>query len=169
MRKSLLKWADYYCQQKVWIYPYNLKESPIVFWKNIKNNEDYQSLYKSWNWNTFTGIKLVIGKKGSRVIEVKTKVLLKKALNLLGLPKDYDWIIYGPTKYGIVVDTPGVSIESKGMSNRSLKKVLILWDGYYMLPTPGVSVYFYQNRIPQCHPMQVKDEVFFKCIKYLTQ
>lgn len=169
MKRSLLERAEYYCLQKIWVYPYNLKEKPIVFWKNIKNSEDYRALFQSWDWDDAIGVKLVVGKKGVRVLEVKTKTLLKKALRLLGLPEDYRWVLYSPTRYGIVIDTPGVSIASKGMSNRSYKNVLMLWDGYYVLPAEGIPVYFYQNRVPIDHPTQVQDEVFFKCVNHLIQ
>ena len=100
-------------------------------------------------------------------MEVTNKKLLKKALRLLNLPEDYPWIIYSQSKYGIVVDTPGASKRTNGMTNRSFKQVLMLWDGYYVLPSVGIPRYFYNNQVPQGHPKQIQDDMLLDCITKL--
>lgn len=160
-------WVRYYLQLRLWVFPYNIEEKPWLFWKGLKDNKKYEELSKNWSWSSAQGIKLIVGKKGIRVLEVGNKLLLKKATKLLGLPDDYSWIIYQRNKYGIVLDTPGVSKETKGVCNRSFKNVLMLWDGYYVLPCTGIPVYFYKNRIPTGHPKQIEDELFLKSVELL--
>jgi hypothetical protein len=160
-------WTSYYLQLRLWVFPYNIEEKPWLFWKSLRDNKKYEELSKDWNWSSAQGIKLIVGKKGIRVLEVGNKKLLKKAVKLLGLPDDYFWIIHQRNKYGIVVDTPGVSNMTKGICNKGFKNILRLWEGYYVLPSTGIPVYFYKNRIPTSHPKQIDDEVFLKCINTL--
>lgn len=165
--QTIRDWVEFYKEKRLWVYPYNLEEKQWLYWKNLKSKEDYEQASKDWNWNDSIGIKLVVGKRGARVVEVTNKQLLKKALHLLNLSEDYPWIIYSQSRYGIVVDTPGVSRKTNGMTNKSFKQVLLLWDGYYALPSVGVPRYFYNNRIPQGHPKQIQDDVLLDCINKL--
>lgn len=155
---SLQDWAQFYTEKRLWIYPYNLEEMEWLYWKKLNSKEEYEQAAQEWDWKSSTGIKLIVGKKGIRVVEVTNKQLLKKALNLLDLPEDYSWVIYSQSKYGIIIDTPNVSSRMKGMGNRSYKQVLLLWEGYYVLPSIGMPVYFYNNRVPMRHPKQISDD-----------
>lgn len=166
--QTIEDWAEFYKDKRLWVYPYNLEEKQWLYWKNLKSKEDYNQVAQEWDWNDSTGIKLVVGKRGARVVEVTNKQLLKKALHLLNLPEDYSWVIYSQSRYGIIVDTPGVSKRTNGMSNKSFKQVLLLWDGYYVLPSVGIPRYFYRNQIPQGHPKQIQDEVLLNCINKLV-
>lgn len=165
---TIKEWAEFYRDKRLWVYTYNLEEPKWLYWKNLKEKEEYASLFQSYDWNTATGIKLVVGKKGARVVEVSNKQLLKKTLVLLGLPLDYPWIIYSQSGYGIIIDTPSISSKVSGMGNRSFKNALFLWEGYYVLPSVGIPRYFYNNQIPQGHPKQVEDETFLSCINKLS-
>lgn len=165
---TISEWAEYYKKMRVWVFPYMSQEMQWKFWKN-KHDMDYWNLSKTWAWNDDTGLKLVVGKKGIRVIELHNRDLLDKALSLLGLPEDYPWIIVSCLGYGIVVDTPNVSSCVFGMTNRGYKDVLLLWEGYYVLPTTGIPRYFYKNRMPSEHPTQVTDEVFVDCVDILRK
>lgn len=165
--KSIRDWVSFYTGKRLWIYPYNMEEIEWLYWKGLKSDNEYNMIFQGLDWEEYTGIKLVVGKKGVRVVEVTNKQLLKKALSLLGLPEDYPWIIYSQSKYGIVVDTPGISKRTKGITNKSFKQVLLLWDGYYVLPSIGIPRYFYQNRIPEGHPKQIEDDRLLNCIDAL--
>ena len=165
--QTIKDWASFYRERRLWIYPYNLEEKQWLYWKNLKSEYQYNDMFNAWDWNNSTGIKLIVGKKGVRVLEVTNKQLLKKALRLLNLPEDYPWIIYSQSKYGIVVDTPGISKRTKGITNKSFKQVLLLWDGYYALPSIGIPRYFYQNRVPKVHPKQIEDDRLLNCINKL--
>lgn len=165
---TIKDWAEWYQQRKVWVFPYNTQEESWSFWKN-KNDKDYFNISKTWHWNEALGLRLVVGKKGVRVIEVSNKRLLFQTLKLLGLPKDYPWVIYSSAGYGIVVDTPNVSKRVFGLTNRGYKKVLLLWEGYYVLPTTDIARYFYENRVPQGHPAQISDDLYLDCVESLTK
>lgn len=165
--QTIKDWASFYRERRLWVYPYNLEEKQWIYWKNLKSENQYNDMFNAWDWNNSIGIKLVVGKKGVRVLEVTNKKLLKKALRLLNLPEDYSWIIYSQSKYGMVVDTPGTSKRTSGMTNRSFKQVLMLWDGYYVLPSVGITRYFYNNQVPQGHPKQIQDDMFLDCISKL--
>jgi len=166
--QTIKDWAEFYKEKRLWIYPYNLEEKQWLYWKNLKTKEEYYQVFDTWNWKNSTGVKLVVGKKGVRVVEITNKELLKKALQLLNLPEDYPWIIYRQSRYGIIVDTPSVSIRTKGMGNRSFKHVLLLWEGYCVLPATGIPVYFYKNRIPTGHPQQIEDDKFLDSVEALV-
>lgn len=106
--QTIRDWAEFYKEKRLWVYPYNLDEKPWLYWKNIKSDTEYNLTSNQWNWDANIGIKIVVGKKGVRVIEVTNKQLLKKALQLLNLPEEYPWVIYSQSKYGIIIDTPGI-------------------------------------------------------------
>lgn len=165
--QAIIDWASFYTEKGLWVYPSDLEEKQWVYWKGIKTDKDYKQVCSKWSWNSTASIKLVVGKKGVRVLEVTNKRLLKKALVLLGLPEEYHWLIYSQSKYGIIIDTPSVSILTKGMKNRPFKQVRLLWEGYYSLPSVGVPIYFYKNRKPTGHPTQIPDELFLNCLENL--
>lgn len=165
--QTIRDWAEFYKEKRLWVYPYNLDEKPWLYWKNIKSDTEYNLTSNQWNWDANIGIKIVVGKKGVRVIEVTNKQLLKKALQLLNLPEEYPWVIYSQSKYGIIIDTPGISIRTKGMTNRYFKHALLIWNGSYVIPSPGVPRYFYKNQIPQSHPKQIEDDVLMDCLNRL--
>lgn len=164
---TIAAWARFYVDKKLWVYPYNLEENGWLYWKNLKSDDAYNQVALLWDWTSSMGIKLVVGKKGVRVIEVHNRTVLAKALTLLGLPKDYPWITYSTARYGIIVDTPNVSQRVKGMGNRGYKNLTVIWEGYYVLPCVNIPRYFYSNRIPDGHPIQVSDDVFMDCIDIL--
>ena len=137
---NLLNWAEYYKNLRIWVCPYDIEEPSLSFIKKIKNDKDYQELSKTWNWIQTEGVKLIIGKKGIRVLEVNNKQMLKKALKILQLPEEYPWIIYKQTGYGIIIDTPGISAITKGMTNKSYKNILMLWEGFYVLPSTNMPI-----------------------------
>lgn len=165
--QTIKDWAEYYREKRLWIYPCNFEEKQWLYWKNLKSEHQYNDMYNAWEWNNSIGIKLVVGKKGVRVVEVANKKLLKKALKMLELPKDYSWIVYSLSKYGIVIDTPGVSLRTKGIRNRDSKQASFLWDGYYLLPSRDVPIYFYENRFPIGHPKQLEDDRLLNCVEAL--
>lgn len=156
--------ADHLKSLKVWVIPYN---QPQIPWRELKGMDErkYSSLYDEWDWNCATGINLIVGKRGIRVMELHDRNRLEEALSALGLPEDYPWIIDSVGSIAIVVDTPNVSPKVFGMTNRGYEKVLLLWEGYYALPFTGIERYFYRNRFPTEHPKQVLDDVFINCIE----
>ncbi len=158
-----------YLKMKVWVYPSNLEERPWAFWKGKKDKE-YLELLQHWNLDDATGLKLVIGKKGIRGIEIRhienTESVIQEVLELLGIPdKEYPWIIDRRDGVAVIVDTPNTSSTVMGMTNREYGNVRMLWEGYYTLPSIGVLRYFYGNRLPKEHPAQVSDNTFVECFE----
>lgn len=166
-------WVKYYQDLKLWIFPYPEHSYSLSFWKG-KSDVDYKNISKDWSWNNNIGLKLLVGKKGIRVLELpkgqdmlSNQNILNSLLIKLGLPSYYPWIIERDNKYGIVVDTPGVSPRTKGMKNRYYGEYLLVWEGEYVLPPSNDIVKFYNNIIPKEHPIQISDDILFGCIESL--
>lgn len=164
--QTLQEWANYYQRMKVWVFPFSLEEVAWKFWKD-KKDADYLALFKTWDWDGESGLKLVVGKKGIRMIELSDREQLSEVLSLLELPDDYPWIIDSVQGLGIVVDTPSATHSVFGLGNKSNSYCRLLWEGYYVLPSIHVSQYFYKNRMPTDHPSQVLDSLFVNCLNYL--
>lgn len=168
---TVAAWLEHCQKMKVWIYPSNLVEQPWSFWKP-KKDSDYLELLRDWQIESTTGLKIIVGKKGIRVIEVysleDTDSTLQNILELLGITdKEYPWVIETRGRIAVVVDTPSTSSSVFGMTNRDYGSAHLLWEGYYTLPTIGTACYFYKNRIPQEHPTQIPDDSLIKCLEAL--
>ena len=70
---KLKDYVAYYRGMKLWVFPYN-KDTEMDYWKYWKtvNEGEYEAMYSNFTWNSSTGIKLILGKKGAGVLE-KTK------------------------------------------------------------------------------------------------
>jgi len=159
--KTLHEWAEHYKKLRIWIYPYkNYSEQfEWLHWRNMKES-DYNEEFKSFKWNCVEGINIVTGKKGVLVLSfVKdesngyaTNSLLK-VLSLLGLPKDYDWVIESKTYYSIIVDVHSMPM---GRIQKKYRNFVLRYEESYILP-PGIENYesWFKNGIPQTHPIQI--------------
>ena len=170
---SLQEWAEYYRQMRLWVFPYNIGDTSMAYWKYWRDIKEPQYLdqYESYNWDNADGLKVVVGKKGIRILILnsieneKSKMeCLHRALAILKLPADYSWIIEIGNRYAIIVDTPS---DIMGMGNRTYAECLLLWEGSFVMPSSSNDRLFYKNRLPENHPMQIKNESLFACIRNL--
>jgi|GEM_PF-1618677 len=75
----------------------NRSKEPIGKWKDFQNIR--QAIHEAFNfvWGTLTGIGIILGKIGNiHVIDVdyvESDEEVYKVLELLGLPKDYSWLV----------------------------------------------------------------------------
>lgn len=170
---TIQDWAEYYRQKRLWVFPYNIGDTSMAYWKYWRNIKEpqYVDLYEGYNWNNVDGIKVVVGKKGIRVLVLnsieneKNKMeCLYRALAVLKLPTDYPWIIEIEKRFAIIVDTPSDII---GMGNRTYAECLLLWEGSFVMPSSSNNRHFYKNRLPEERPIQIKNEFLFACIRDL--
>lgn len=170
---SIKEWADFYRKMRVWVFPYNIGDTSMSYWKYWRNiaEPEYLEMYEGYKWDNVEGIKLVVGKKGVRVLvlhgmenEKSRMECLYRVLSILKLPDDYPWIIEIGSTYAIIVDTPS---DVMGMGNRTYVECLLLWEGSFVLPSPSNGRRYYKDRLPQSHPIQIPNEVLFSCINNL--
>lgn len=170
---SLQEWAEYYRQKRLWVFPYNNGDTSMAYWKYWRDIKEpqYVNQYESYKWNEAYGIKVVVGKKGIRVLilnstenEKSRMECLFCALAILKLPVDYPWIIEIGNRFAIIVDTPS---DIMGMGNRTYAECLLLWEGSFVMPSSSNIRTFYKNRLPEEHPIQIKNETLFACIRDL--
>lgn len=167
--KSLREWAEYYQNMRVWVYPYNYFEDGWKYWRN-RNDKDYANISKTFKWeDEVAGIKMIVGKKGIRLLTLdKSERLLNTALELLGLPSEYPWIVETNNSYSVIIDSTEFQLGNVHVLFYSWGVLLI--EGSYVLPSPGNDIYFYQNRKPLKHPTpQVKSELILRCAEKLSE
>lgn len=168
---SIQDWAEYYRQNRLWVFPCNSGNTSMSYWKYWRDLKEPQYLkqYEDYIWNEAEGVKVVVGKKGIRVLilngienEKSKTELLYRVLALLNLPVDYSWIIEIGNSLAIIIDTPSDVI---GMGNRTYAECLLLWEGSFAMPSSSNNRQFYKNRLPAERPVQIKNELLFVCIK----
>ena len=173
--KTLEECALWYKGMGLWVYPYP-SDTQCDYWKYWKpvTQEQYEKMFGGYDWATAVGVKGVVGKKGSRVVRLKwdgtesfDNEMLKDCLCRMGLPDDYPWVMQVHGWLDIMVDTPNVSQRVKGQTNLSLKQGVLVWQGEYVLPSVGVPVYFYKNRLPSERPVQISDDVLMDYVETL--
>lgn len=172
--KNELKW---YWNKRVYVYPFKSMTGNFNWseWRNMKDSE-YISRMQTYNDADAIGLNLVCGKKGVCGIGIRRdnddihslKVLLT-ALNYLGLPQDYSWVIKTPHEYIIVVDV------LNGFNNQDTKRfeyVRIIWETFIQLPIRGEQQTYpveFLKLYPQDHPIQISKETIYKCISELSK
>lgn len=166
--KTIQDWAETYIKLRIWICPYKEKYGSFYKeWKLVKTDDDYQSFFNHVNWNDEEGIELITGKKGSMVISFRkdeesnySKQSLLKVLSILGLPKDYDWVIESDYSYGIVLDVHSLPF---GKITKDYRDFHLYWEDYYPLP-PGTNNYnnWFTNGLPRKHPEAMAWNEFVK-------
>ena len=170
---TIQDWAEFYRQKRLWVFPYNIGDTSMAYWKYWRDIKEpqYVDQYGGYNWNNVDGIKVVVGKKGIRVLilnsienENSKMECLYRALAILKLPNDYPWIIEIGNRFAIIIDTPS---DLMGMGNRTYAECLLLWEGSFVMPSSSNNRNFYKNRLPEEHPTQIKNEVLFACIRDL--
>ena len=164
--KTIQDWAEFYKDLRVWVSP--CKDAHTSFyreWKPVRNDDDYKVLFDQTAWNTQDGIELITGKKGSMVISFRkdeennySKQSMLKVLSILGLPKDYDWVVESDYTYGIVLDVHSLPM---GKITKNYRDFHLYWEDFYPLP-PGVNSYKYwfTNGLPRKHPEAIAWSVF---------
>lgn len=167
-----------YQHLRIWVYPnyqddrsYPWKE--WLYWRNMKE-EEYYVKFNRCDWSSMRGIKLVVGKKGIRVLIIKNvadkddafrQAIIDKILQELSLPQDYAWVIDSYSTISIIVDTKN---DPMGQSNLGLKEVTMLWEGTISLPSLGDSSTFH-NGFPKYRPVQIDASVFLNCAVNFTK
>lgn len=169
--ESIREWAEYYKKLKVWVYPEPQFEYEFQEW-NGKKDIDYQQVFTQWDLNSSIGLRLMVGRKGVRVVEMVRDVSdnttdkhLHSILNCLGLPDDYPWIIESHDRLGVIVNTPGVSSRTVGRSNGCFGRDILIWRGSYVLPSMDKTICFYKDRLPKVPPTQISDDVLLDYVE----
>ena len=159
--KTLKEWADFYVGKRLWVYPYRdyYEQFHWLDWRNMKD-PDYAEKYTTFEWDSANGINVITGKKGILIIlfhkdENKNYAnnSLNNILNILGLPKDYDWVVEDNTTFSIVLDVYDMPM---GKIQKRYREISLIYEDHFILP-PGIEKYesWYKNGIPRIRPVQM--------------
>ena len=172
---TLQQWAETYKKLRIWTRPYKERyDNFYKEWKPIKTENEYQDFFNQIDWNAEKGIELISGKKGSMVVSFRkdeesnySKQSLFKVLSILGLPKDYDWVIESDYSYGIVLDVHSLPF---GRINKNYRDFKLYWEDFYPLP-PGTSEYKYwfTHGLPRQHPESMAWNVFVEKLQEIDK
>lgn len=121
---NLILYANYYHNWGMNLSPINYdgkkyKEPLDENWENFIDTEQNLQYIQSNDWITATGIGCILGYNGYRALdidqlfttqedllfkeerEIKVKKFISNCLNMLALPRDYQWIVKSGSGYGI--------------------------------------------------------------------
>ena len=107
----------------------------------------------------------------SRLSRVSESFFIKKCMDLLGLPEDYEWLIRTPHGWHIVISAPFFGFEKAAYCAKEelmpnvisgnvihFKTIELLWDGFLVMPPSKYGKYkgyrFY-NQQPNKRPIRV--------------
>ncbi len=56
---SIKEWADFYRKMRVWVFPYNIGDTSMSYWKYWRNiaEPEYLDMYEGYKWDNVEGIK----------------------------------------------------------------------------------------------------------------
>ena len=173
--KTIQDWVESYMKLRIWICPYEERhDSFYKDWKSIRTDVDYQNIFNQINWNNKEGIELITGKKGSMVVSFRkdeesnySKQSLSKVLSILGLSKDYEWVVESDYSYGIVLDVHSLP---SGKITKKYRDFHLYWEDFYPLP-PGMNNYRYwfTNGFPRKHPEAMAWNVFMEKLQEIDK
>lgn len=162
--KTLKEWAEFYYQKGINICPDNVSFD----WTDWRLNKQTLEELKAYDWDTAKAIYAVVGKKGIRalsLLEVENlsvdyrDKLLKRVLSLLGLSKDYPWVVDFTDALCVIIE----SADIPGMKNKKYKDMELLWQDTIAMP-PYQGIHFYSCSIPNERPTHIPNDVLFKCM-----
>lgn len=174
--QGIQDWIRFYQDKRMWVIPFDHPGYDLPFLKKLKSEDDYKEEAKSYKWDETRGLKLLVGKKGIRVLvfnnlfdkDIKYKEwLLETVLPMLGLPIDYSWIVERETSLSIIMDASNISPRTKGLQEEFFKGGMLIWQGTFAIPSTGCYSYFYRNRIPHDRPISIQDTVILDCYEKL--
>lgn len=156
------------------------KEPSDHNWKSFFGEEQSIDYIQNQDWEEASGIGAVLGYKGLRALDfdclsflspihdyrVKLEIFVKKVLELLELPKDYQWVVRSGSGLGlhVIFRTKDISdFECDAVSFIPSKKTIeegtgferleLRWKDHLVLP-PSKSIGYYNYNLlyfPECH------------------
>lgn len=162
--------AEFYYNRKLYVYPFHCGSCVPEWRKEWNGHTQTLEEVKQYNWKDADSIYAVAGKKGIRVIDIrleKTKYkkwFIERALEMLNLPKNYDWITVRANTYSIIIETAD---NRKGDLNRTCEFTRLYWQDYFLLPTENPIFHFLGNVIPKQRPIHIENEYLFSCLETL--
>ena len=169
---DLQQLAELYFNRKLYVYPFRCGSCVPEWRKEWNGHTQTLEEVKLYNWKDAGSIYAVAGKKGIRVIDIrleKTKYkkwFIERALEMLNLPIDYDWITVRGNEYSIIIETAD---DRKGDLNRTCEFTRLYWQDYFLLPTGNPNFHFLGNFIPKQRPTHIENEHLFSCLETIEE
>lgn len=174
---ELKEYVDFYTKNGFWIYPF--QGSADVFDESYWSKLTYQEYLKELNkydWDSSKGINVVTGKNDICILKIESHpnngyndLILKNVLNLLGLPEDYQWIVYEAESIYIILKVFG-NINS--VIGTRFSRFSVISRRPYALPPEGSHISNYKTHfkygIPKTALAQVTKETFYHCLEQMN-
>jgi DNA polymerase III epsilon subunit-like protein len=164
-------------------YSKNLLKAPNHNWRHLTSVRQHDNEYNDLNWNNATGVGCVSGYDSLVAIDIDGCTdysLLDSILDILQLPRNYEWVTQTGSKNGFhvivkcennllspeqVVTTFPPNKESRHL----FEKIEILWKTHVILP-PSLhksgNIYSFLNcRFPLFRPREVDYDFLFDVIR----
>jgi hypothetical protein len=151
----------------------NVLKSPNHQWKNLLIQRQSISEFESYDWNNATGVGCMTGLDNICAIDIDSCSdynFLEEALELLGLPKNYEWVVQSGSKNGFHIiikvekfdfldETEVVtSFPPSDNYKHVFEKVELLWNTNLVLPpsihNSGQTYEFVNCKIPTIPPFE---------------
>jgi DNA polymerase III epsilon subunit-like protein len=153
----------------------HILKSPNHQWKHLLTQRQTLSEFESYDWNNATGVGCTTGLNNICAIDIdgcSDYNFLEDALEILGLPKNYEWVVQSGSKNGfhIIIQVEKFEFLDKNQVVTSFPpsdnykhlfdKVEILWNTNLVLPpsihNSGQTYEFVNCKIPTNPPMDIR-------------
>lgn len=172
--KSILDYAMYYFNMGINVYPHCQGNTR---WDKLKDLEQREGDMEIYEWEAFDGIDAIAGKTGVRMLKfmkirdmsiLNVANIIKDALDILHLPKDYPWVIIEPDAIAIIIKNSEDDLLTRnrsyaGRESLSIGQTILLWEGLFPLPCTNPRIHFLTT-FPNGEPAFVKSDYIFKCL-----
>lgn len=159
-------------------------KTPSHSWTNLFNSKQTLLDYEDYDWQNSVGIGTFTKWNNLVVIDIdgcQDISFLKKILNKLGLPEDYEWVVESGSKNGFHIYYSGNKIDEcddddvvsafppKQEFEKYLDKIEFLWKTHTVLPPSvhgsGNRYSFLNGSFPTKAPVKINTETIYNFIE----
>ena len=166
--------AVQYYNRKIYVYPFYPGIKPPHWREEWNGHNQTLDEVNKYDWLSAGSIYAVAGKKGIRVLTIRVekkkyrKWFTKQALELLGLPENYEWVVCRPGENSIIVETPN---DRTGDQNIMHEFIRLYWQDYFLLPTDvkDIDYHFRYKALPNSRPTHITNNALFSCADTLDK
>ena len=161
----------------------NFFKTPSHKWNHLFNREQKPSEFDNYDWANAVGIGTFTNWKNLVVLDIdgcSDISFIKKILNILGLPENYEWVIESGSKNGFHIYYRGHYIEEcddgdvvstfppKQEFEKYVDKIEFLWRTHSVLPPSvhgaGNKYSFVNVNFPKKKPVFIDDKIIYNFI-----
>lgn len=165
-------------------YSPNILKAAYHSWEHLLNKRQSEKELLDYNWETATGLGVVAGFENLHVLDIdgcSNEEFVNDILELLGLPKNYEWVVKSGSQDGfhihffsnLLEDTEVDRMCSSYPANEDnfglFEKMELLWNTNVVLPNSihksGQKYKFLNSNLPKYKPQHIEIKRFSKISK----